>query len=170
MRGSAYFDMKRILFALILICMIVCANYGQTKYRTYTNDRFAYSIEYPSNLLSIQAPPENNDGRTFRSKDGKVEMRVWGQHNALGRDLVQEYDESVKRCGSSKTPMIFYERYFVISCRVGDRIFYQRTMHRGDTGPEVFFTFTIEYPSSQKKRFDAIVRRISRSFKFDPDA
>jgi hypothetical protein len=170
MHGSAYFDIKKILCVLVLICVAAFVNYGQTKYRTYTNDRFAYSIDYPSNLLRIQPPPQNNDGRTFQSKDGKVEMRVWGQHNALGRDLVEEYDESVKKCGSAKAPMIFFERYFVISCTVGDRIFYQKTLHRGDRGPAVFFTFTIEYPRSQRKKFDAIVKRVSRSFKFDPDA
>ena len=162
--------MKRLIFTLIIALAAVSAAFAQTKYRTYSNDRFYFSIEYPSNLLKMQAPPANNDGRTFRSKDGKVEMRVWGQFNALDRNLLEEYEESLKKCGKAKAYKDFRERFFVISCTVGGRVFYQRTMHRGDAGPEVFFTFTIEYPKSRKAKYDPVVTRISRSFKFDPDA
>ena len=170
MDGGGGFDMKKFGKIVVAILIAVFAVNAQTKYQKYANDRFAYSIEYPSGLLKMQAPPANNDGRTFRSNDGKIEMRVWGQHNALERNLVEEYDESVKKCGTSSVYKDFYERYFVISCTVNNRIYYQKTLHRGESGPEIFFTFTIEYPTSQKAKMDAVVTRISRSFKFDPDA
>ncbi len=170
MVGGGWFDMKSLLLTTTLILSAVLSANAQAKYRTYTNDRFAFSIEYPSDLLKMQPPPANNDGRTFKSKDGTIEMRAWGQHNALERNLAEEYDESVKVCGNASVYKVFYERYFVISCTVNGRIFYQKTLNRGTTAPEVFYTFTIEYPRSQKAKMDAVVTRISRSFKFDPDA
>ncbi len=146
--------MKHLFTAVLFSVLIVTTAAAQTKFATYNNDRFFFSVEYPVNLLKMQAPPVNNDGRTFRSKDGTAEMRVWGQHNALGRNLLEEYEESLKKCGTAKVYKDFRERFFVISCTIGSRIFYQRTMHRGDAGPEVFFTVIIEYPKSQKAKFD----------------
>lgn len=162
--------MKKLVLGLMIMSAAAFASHSQSKYRTYTNDRFYFSIEYPSDLLRMQPPPENNDGRTFRSNDGKIEMRAWGQFNALGRTFYAEYEASLEKCGTAKTYKDFRERYFVISCSMGSRIYYQRTMHRGDVGPEVFFTFTIEYPKSQKAKLDSVVTRVSRSFRFDPDA
>ncbi len=162
--------MRDLFIATLFVLLVAATGFGQKKFATYSNDRFFFSIEYPSDLLIVQAPPANNDGRTFRSKDGKVEMRVWGQHNALGRSFLEEYEESLKRCGTAKAYKDFREQAFVISCTVGKRIYYQKTMHRGASGPEVFFTFTIEYPKTQKAKFDPVVTRVSRSFKFDPNA
>lgn len=162
--------MQRSAIFMIMITVAAAVAHAQDRFRTYSNDRFFYSIEYPSAVLKMQPPPTNNDGRTFVSADRRTEMRVWASHNVLGRDLVEEFEDALKRCRSAKPYKDFRERYFVFSCRIGDRIFYQKTMHRGDHGPEVLFTFTIEYPSSQKKKFDRLVTRISRSFRFDPDA
>lgn len=162
--------MKKLVLSALVIMVAAFGIVAQTRYRTYRNDRFAYSIEFPSSLLNQQAPPANNDGRTFRSKDGKIEMLVWGQHNALGRTLVEQYDDSLGKCGDGEIYKVLDDKFFVISCTVNGRIFYQRTLHRGAAGPDIFFTFTIEYPRDQKKKMDPVVKRISRSFRFDPDA
>jgi len=163
-------NMKRLgLIAFVILLTSLGAD-AQTKYQTYRNERFAYSIEYPSGLLKRQAPPANNDGRIFRSNDGKIEMLVWGQHNALDRTFVGQYDDSLQKCGDAEVYKVFNERFFVISCTLNGRIFYQKTLQRGGAEPEIFFTFTIEYPRDQKKKMDPVVKRISRSFKFDPDA
>lgn len=162
--------MKNVFLAILTTLLLVSWSVAQKGFKTYSNDRFFYLVEYPADIFKMQAAPTNNDGRTFRSKDGTAEMRVWGQFNALGRNLLEEYEESLKKCGKAQAYKAFRERYFVLSCTVRNRIFYQRTIHRGRTGPEIFFTLTIEYPKSQKRKFDPLVTRISRSFKFDPDA
>lgn len=142
---------------------------GQSAYKTYSNDRFYFSIEYPSALLLVQPPPANEDGRTFRSKDGKAVARVWGEFNVLDRTLEDEYDEAVADLEGGVTYKSLSENGFVVSGIRNGTIYYRRTLiRRSDT--EVFYSFTIEYPKSQKSRFDSIVTRMSRSFKFDPNA
>ena len=34
-------------------------------WETYTNERFGFSVCYPSDLLRPEAAPDNNDGRTL---------------------------------------------------------------------------------------------------------
>lgn len=151
-----------------MTCLVIGAS-AQSKFTTYDNDRFNFSIEYPSDLLKMQEPPANNDGRTFLSRDKTVEMRVWGQYNALDRTLSEEYNEALAGYGAGVTYKVLGDSSFVISGTAGSKIFYRKTMLRTG-GVEVFYTFTIEYPKAQKSKFNSVVTRIARSFKFDPDA
>ena len=75
---------------MLLVVFTCSISIGQVKYSTYNNDRFEFSIDYPESLLKMQPPPENDDGRTFISGDGTVEMRVWGQYNALFETINQK--------------------------------------------------------------------------------
>lgn len=161
--------MKRLTLILFVIACGVIVASAQNSYKTYANDRFFFSIEYPSSTFVMQTPPANNDGRTFRSKDGKAEVRVWGGFNALDRSLKEEYDNAVEELGTGVTYKVLGDAGFVVSGIRGGKIYYRRTLLRR-TGTEVFYSFTIEYPKSQKAKYDAIVSRMSRSFKFDPDA
>jgi len=47
-------------------------------WQTYTNVRFAYSICYPADLLAGQGESDNSDGQKFLSRDGSVEVLVYG--------------------------------------------------------------------------------------------
>ena len=159
--------MKRLLAISLLIAAIVGHGFAQSRFTTYYNDRFYFSIDYPSDLLKEQPAPENNDGRTFISKDGSVEMRAWGQFNALDRSLKEEYDEAVNNYGSGVSYKRRLASSFIVSGTSEDKIFYQKTMLKKSGNTDVFYTFTIEYPKSMKKKLDAAVTRIAASFKFD---
>jgi len=155
--------------ALIIFVFAVFAS-GQIKYSTYTNERFAYSIEYPSDLLKMQAPPANGDGREFLSKDKSVRMLVWGEYNAAEKSFQERYEFDMKGFTEKPTYMVLKKNWFVLSGVKDGKIFYQKTLYRKTKNEETFFTFTIEYPKTKRAKFDPIVRRIAASFKFDPNA
>lgn len=159
-----------LLLSGILLIYVSLAS-AQNKFSTYSNDRFFFSIDYPSDLLEMQPPPENNDGRTFLSADGQVEMRVWGQYNAEEKTLGERYATDLKSFTEKPAYMVLKRDWYVLSGMKNGKIFYEKTMVRRKGG-DVFFTFTIEYPANQKTKFDQIVKRIADSFKFDqnPDA
>jgi hypothetical protein len=54
-------------------------------WRTYQNDRYGTTIEYPG-LFKAEPPPDNNDGRRFKSADG-AEFAVFASYGALDFDL-----------------------------------------------------------------------------------
>jgi hypothetical protein len=152
---------------LVFVALAVTAAFGQSKYSTYNNARFGYSIQYPSDVLEMQSEADNGDGATFVSKDGSAEMRVWGQLNVLNRGLRQEYAEALKRADTNFTYKSLLKNGFAVSGTEGDKIYYQKTLYRPDKGG-IFYTFTIEYPAAERAKYDGVVQRIVRSFKFDP--
>lgn len=66
------------------------AGTGDADLVQYRNDRFNFTVDYPSGQLAPEGPPQNNDGRVFIGADGS-QLRVFGSNNALD----QSWDEQV---------------------------------------------------------------------------
>jgi hypothetical protein len=136
---------------------------AQAKYRTYTNARFGYSVSYPAGILIPQGEPDNHDGQVFRSRDGKAEMRVFGRYNVQNETLRSAFDAAVAGEGGSGrevTYKLLKGNFYVVSGRQNGKIFYEKTMLKGDT----FKTFMIEYDESESATYDSITSRVARSF------
>ncbi|HEV7700629.1 MAG TPA: hypothetical protein VGO43_10415 [Pyrinomonadaceae bacterium] len=157
---------RTLVFALATIVAITQAAAAQKKFETYVNDRFKYTIDYPSDLLTPQDLADNGDGRIFSAPRKAAELYVWGQYNALGRTLKYEYLKDQK--GRTVTYKVIFADSYVIARLEKGTIYYQKTMLIGKDGAEdaTFATFVIKYPAKQKAKFDPIVRRLVRSFKF----
>ena len=150
--------MVRTLFIITTLVFLL----AQTNYETYHNARFAYSISYPSDLFIPQGEAENGDGQKFLSRDGKVEMLVYGSNNALNQTLRARYhDETKVRENRKVTYQVLKPEWFVVSGTEGNKVFYEKTiLHNG-----AFKAFRIEYEKAAKAVWDPIAERISRSFK-----
>lgn len=66
---------------LIMLTALVSASISFTTsaagdYRTYVNERYGYSISYPTSLVP-QPVSGSGDGRIFNSKTGDAELRVY---------------------------------------------------------------------------------------------
>ncbi|MGH9820990.1 MAG: hypothetical protein ACRD43_12560 [Pyrinomonadaceae bacterium] len=159
--------MRNLFLLAGIMVLLAAASPAQDKLAIYTNDRFFFSIEYPSDLLKMLPPPDNDDGRTFRSADKQIEMQVWGEYNAESRTLQERYERDLKGFTEKPAYMVSKRDWYVLSGTKDDKIFYEKVLvrRRGDT--DIFFTFTIEYPAAQKAKFDPIVKRMADSFKFD---
>ncbi|MGE3468638.1 MAG: hypothetical protein AB7J13_17100 [Pyrinomonadaceae bacterium] len=163
--------MQRFTVLISVLLLAVCAEsaVGQTRYKTYANARFDYQIKYPVDVLVPLSEAENGDGRVFESKDKTAKMLVWGQYNALFDTLKGAYENDLKERLTGITYKVLLKNGYVISGKRGNTIFYQKTILNGTDGDSgaIFCTFSIEYPRSAKAKFDPMVRRISKSFKFN---
>jgi hypothetical protein len=133
-------------------------------WRTYHNDRYGTTIDYPS-VFKPGTPPESDDGLAFTSADG-AEFSVFASYNALGFDLADFQDFIVKDLASDA--VITYRAHggdwFVISGTKGsDRVFYER--HLLSHGKEMTESFVASYPAGLKQKYDPIVARMSKSFR-----
>lgn len=126
-------------------------------YRTYTNARYGFSIAYPVGLLVPQGEPTNGDGQKFVSRDGSASLTAFGS-NRLDRSLQDEFQSAQEN--RSVTYKVLKRDMFVVSGTENGKIFYQKTLLRGD----VFKTFIIEYDEQERATFDAITTRVARSF------
>lgn len=159
--------MKRIVLLVALLTAFSLSNFGQVEYSVYENQRFGFSIDYPSSLLKMMPPPENGDGRTFVSDDDTVEMRVWGDNNPQMFDLETKFQQDWGFHPSAPTYKSLYKNGYVISSSKKGKITYQKTICDKADDPAGFYTVTITYPASRKKEFDPIIKRIAKSFKFE---
>lgn len=126
-------------------------------YRTYTNARYGFSIAYPFGILVPQGEPDNGDGQKFVSRDGSATLLAFGSHR-LDRSLQDEFQTAQEN--RAVTYKVLKRDMFVVSGTENGKIFYQKTLLRGD----VFKTFIIEYDEYERNTFDAITTRIARSF------
>jgi hypothetical protein len=131
-------------------------------WRTYHNDRYGTTIDYPS-LFKPGPPPEADDGLKFTSPDG-AEFSVFASYNALGFDLagLQDFIKENLAAGAVISYRAKGDDWFVISgTQGGDRIFYER--HLLSHGDEMTEGFVMSYPANLKQKYDPIVARMSKS-------
>lgn len=150
------------IVAILAILSPLIAPAQAPTYKTYTNARFAYSISYPSKLLTPQGEAPNGDGQKFLSSDGRAELIVYGSHNFNDRSLKDLYDEVRGYDGpNGATYEVLKPGWFVVSGLVAGRVFYQKTILREG----VFKTFRLEYDRSAKWKWDPITSKIAGSFR-----
>jgi hypothetical protein len=150
--------MKKRLALLLFLSSSVTA---QSTMLHYCNARFKFCIEYPSHLI-MQTAPDNDDGRTFKSRDGLVKMLVYGSNNSLMEKLETRFNaESTSSETRKVTYKLFKPDFFVISGIENKSVFYQKVLFKNDE----YKTFLITYPITQKKIYDSITVKIAASFK-----
>ena len=150
--------MNKLLVILVFLLSSVMAH---NTMRQYCNARFKFCIDYPSNFV-IQSAPDNDDGRTFKSKDGLVKMLVYGSNNSLMEKLETRFNaESTSSDTRKVTYKLFKPDFFVISGIENNKVFYQKVLFKNDE----YKTFLISYPTTIKKIYDPITAKIALSFK-----
>jgi hypothetical protein len=133
------------------------------KWKTYINDRFGFSVCYPSDLLQPGHPPDNDDGLTFTGING-AKIAAWGSWNASDWTLADSDRQDEKRLanGAGKvTYKAMHKGFYVISGHNGDQIFYNRTALRNGK----LSTVELTYPAADSAVWNAIAARVSQCFK-----
>ena len=140
---------------------------GAPNWRTYQNDRYGTTIDYPD-IFKAEPPPDNDDGRRFKSADG-AEFAVFASYGALDFDLAgyQKYILEKLDPGEAVTYQAHGDNWFVISGSEGDGIFYERYMlsHGKEMAEGFVEGFVMSYPAALKQTYDPIVARMAKSFR-----
>jgi len=148
---------------VVLAAMSLDPAAGADNWLTYQNDRYGTTIDYPD-IFKPQRPPDNDDGRDFKSADG-ADFWVAASYDALDFDVVKYRDIIVKNRGSGTviTYQAHGDNWFVISGTKGANIFYER--HVLSHGAELNESFAITYPAALKATYNPIVARMAKSFR-----
>lgn len=128
---------------------------------TYGNSRFEYFIDFPSDILTAQPEAENGDGRLFFDKSRTTKMTVFASYNAMEKNFADFAKEERLKCKNKPSYELKQADMFVISCKIGSKILYQKSFYQNET----FYNFYIEYPENQKAKWNTLITRISKSFK-----
>lgn len=135
---------------------------AQKLWRTYKNERFGTTIEYPADKFILQ--PGKEDGARFITVDGG-EFTVAAINNVLNQNIAG-IEAAALKARDLDERIAHRERgpsWFVLSGTKADLLFYERHLlsHRG----KIINDLEILYPARLRGLYDPIVRRMTRSFR-----
>ena len=153
-----------ILAVAVLLSLLVTESLaGSLKWTVYEDDQFGCVLDYPAGLFHAEVP-NPDEPRRFSSPDTDVYFRIKGVENASGwsPQAIREKYLSADMPGD-----VTYDRtksdFVVLSGYRGQSIFYTKVAVSTDRHSACIFEIT--YPREQKKAFDKIVTRMSRSLR-----
>ena len=156
------FSRSLALIFAIGICASIDAAAAQEKWATYMNPRFGTTADYPASIFTVRdPPPENGDGQSFHSSDGRAQLSIYGAYN-VDDDTPKSYLE--KHADQDISYRRTTARYYVASGTRNDQLFYERcNFHEGAN--DIIDCFFVTYPASEKAVWDPIVTRLSKSLR-----
>ncbi len=134
---------------------------------SYRNENLAYSITYPSDILTLKSETENSDEQIFVPAEGSAILRVFAdkrvdKKSGKEKTFNEAYDED---SSDSKTRQVTQRSLnptnYVVAGVEGDKIFYQKTLMKNNS----LVTAKLTYTKEEKKTFDAIIASMFGSFK-----
>jgi hypothetical protein len=134
-------------------------------WQTFLVPEFGTTVDYPASIFSVpDGKAEKGFGQRFNSADGRAVLTVYTRENEAG-DTPASYLKNNLRTGRSA---LDYERvtrtFFAISSVRRGLIFYSRCNFSADAGGAIH-CFDLVYPQEEKRAWDAVVTRISRSLR-----
>ena len=143
---------------LVILQLVACVSYAEP-WHVYGNARFGYTLSYPS-LLIAEDEADNGDGRKFHSRNGELNMLVFGQYDStpLGpkdglRDEINKNPRNISYKASD-------EESFIIVRIVGGRCKFTKRYHKNDLSVSI----ESDYPQSQGDYYLRIVNEIANKF------
>ena len=133
---------------------------GDAEWQRYVIPSTGTSVDMPVSIFTSDAgPPEGGTGRRFFTEDRRADLTVQSVPNP-------ENDSPATFLARKQPPAgISYKRitsdFFVVSSIRKDRIWYNRC----NRGNGTMNCVLINYPSEEKRQWDDVVTRISRTLR-----
>lgn len=133
---------------------------GDTEWRRYVIPSIGTSVDMPISIFTSDAgAPEGGTGRRFFTEDRRADLTVQSVPNPGNDSPATFLDKKRPPAG------IIYKRitpdFFVVSSIRKDRIWYNRC----NRGNGTMNCVLINYPSEEKRQWDDVVTRISRTLR-----
>lgn len=163
-------------FASILLAAagaLTCAPcFAQTSARAvswtvYTDER-GTRIEYPNDIFSVARAGEGA-GRVLTTRDGRARLQMYSVPNARALSPSAYMRSQFPADRSTLTYDRVARNFFAISSRRADTIVYLRCNFSGNAGGSLHCV-DLRYPAAEKRAWDGVVTRISRSLRPLPAA
>ena len=130
-------------------------------YRTYYNDNFDYSIDYPDDEY-FQISKTYEDGMKLQNDNGEVLISLTSNWNPNGESLQQAYDKAVREKPNAAYKFLG-KTFFTITYEDNGILVFRKTMYDKDTNKYVYLY--VSFPPEYKEYMTPIVERMANSMK-----
>jgi len=150
-----------LLAGIMLACLLRPAM--SQDWTTFVEPQFGTRLELPSQMFTVhEGPSIKGVGEEYTTSDGRAALAIYSQRN-LRREAPATY---LKRNYKAPRRAVDYVRvtrsFFAVSAVNQGTIYYSRCNFSRRSGGTVH-CFDLKYPASEKRAWDSIVTRISRS-------
>ena len=130
-------------------------------YRTYYNDYYDYSIDYPDDDY-FQISKTYEDGMKLQNDNGEVLISLTSNWNPNGESLQQAYDKAVREKPNAAYKFLG-KTFFTITYEDNGLLVFRKTMYDKDTNKYVYLY--VSFPPEYKDYMTPIVERMANSMK-----
>jgi hypothetical protein len=159
---------SRVLPLGLLLCAlggeVAAAQAQAAAWTTYRNERFGFSLSYPSHTFKETRTSQGGDGVLFVAPESGAKLLVGLFQNAQGY-TVKSYQEYVARHSYGSYRLDYNKRggtWFALSGEGHGTTFYEKVLFT--CGGRWITSFAMLYPTAQRHTFDPIVERMEDSF------
>ena len=153
---------KKILCIFIFTLVVISACEASTKWVKYVNERYGYSIDYPSNIFVKCRKSDSGDGVWLESKDGKLKLTLSGGYNVLeqdGHDMLEwAASEDIIKTDAK------HDYYRIVYYENKDIVHYY-----GKIDESYRADFSLSFPKEREKEFRSIIKRLERTLQLASD-
>jgi hypothetical protein len=136
---------------------------GSAGWGQYRNNEAGVAFDFPRHIFAVDSAEQDRQGTVFKSPDGRARIRVFGVANEA-RDTPARYLKRIARPDEANFSYVrTTSRFFVASGTRDGMIFYRRCNFAGGSGQ--IGCLQLDYPQGEKRAFDSVVTRISRSLR-----
>ena len=130
-------------------------------YRTYYNDYYDYSIDYPDDEY-FQISKTYEDGMKLQNDNGEVIISLTSNWNPNGESLQQAYDKAVREKPNAAYKFLG-KTFFTITYEDNGLLIFRKTMYDKNTNKYVYLY--VSFPPEYKDYMTPIVARMANSMK-----
>jgi hypothetical protein len=147
----------------VVVASAAAAAPGASGWGQYRDREAGVAFDFPGHIFAMDSAEQSRQGTVFRSTDGHSRIRVFGFANEA-RDTPARYLRRIARPEQANfTYVRTTPRFFVASGTRDGMIFYRRCNFAGGNGQ--IGCLQLDYPQRDKRAFDQVVTRISRSLR-----
>jgi DnaJ domain len=130
---------------------------------SYRNANFGFSLQYPRDVF-VSDPAQSDEGRTFRSHDGRARLVISAAVNTSGMTLLAHRRRLME--GAYKGAVFDYSpqrgHWFVLSGTFAHDMFYHRVTFSCDR--RALHAWKLVYPVAERMFYDRIVEEVHRRY------
>ena len=134
-------------------------------WRTFLIPGFGTTVEYPAGIFSVpDGKAEKGVGERFKSADGRAELAIYSRENEDADTPASYLRKNLRVPRSALDYERVARRFFAISSERQGVILYSRCNFSSEAGGALH-CFDLIYSRAERRAWDAIVTRISRSLR-----
>jgi hypothetical protein len=159
---------------LVVILIAIAANVDafaversveqSTGWGQYRDKGLGLALDFPSHVFPRKSAEEGREGTVFSTPDGRARIRVFGFINEANDTPRLHLDRIARTDQANFTYIRTAARFFVASGTREGMIFYRRCNFSSSADRRVA-CLQLDYPQGEKRNWDVMVTRISRSLR-----